>query len=511
MTTHAPRTERGAGRGGTPSRTLVRRGLGGTAALVCLVAVTSGCGMSGSAGSDPTGRQYGYAPKPDRSVAYQPDVVLVSGGGSAIRSVSRDGFTYVIDGDAKGADDLAPGKIMFATSEALGRVVRVEPTGGDVAVTLAPVELTDVVRDGHFTIDQTLDLESQAFSQLPDLLGEVVDGAEATPVLPDARKATGMGTNAIGAGDFRFAVPPIPLRPARGPGPEAAKSAQRKIGDWDVTAYKDSAKLGLTAEHSTAAQAGPGGLKVDFDIQLRVRNLRVHGDIRVTNGIIPNPSFRIDGVEGLAVTIAAGAQGGLSDNKKAKIEFPIEVKQPIIIGGFPATLKQTFKFLVETAFTAKNGNLSATGQWGLAGPIGYAGSSVLTPTFSVQKSIMQSLRGVSIGVEAIVLAVEFRFGLMIGLPVAGAGPFVGIVASVGLTNGSAAGRVGLPLAGPAVKCRGSTLVATVRAGEGINMSEPLAKAIKEVLKVDIPKEADFLKKDIVNRTVVEPDVPLCRG
>ncbi|MFI2652682.1 hypothetical protein [Micromonospora fulviviridis] len=398
-------------------------------------------------------------------------------------------------------------------------MVRVEPTGGDLAVTLAPVELTDVVRDGHFTIDQALDLEAQNFSPLPDLLGETTtDAPAATPVLPDAQKATGLGTNAIGlganaigAGEVRLVVPPIALRAAPKPGPEAAGSAQRKIGDWDVTAYKDSAKLGLTAEHSTAAQGRAGGLKVDFDIQLRVRNLRVQGDLRVANGIMPNPSFRVDGIEGLAVTIAAGAQGGLSDNKKAKIEFPIEVKQPIIIGGFPATLKQTFKFLVETAFSAKNGNLSATGQWGLAGPIGYANSSVLTPTFSVQKSIMQSLRGVSIGVEAIVLAVEFRFGFMIGLPVAGAGPFVAIVASVGLTNGSSAGRVGLPLAGPAVKCRGTTLVATVRAGEGISMSGPLATAIKKALKVDIPKEADFLKKDIVNRTVVEPDVPLCRG
>ncbi|WP_231605810.1 hypothetical protein [Micromonospora sp. HK10] len=505
MSTPASRPERD----GPAGRGVLRHRLAGAAALVCLVALTAGCGMLGPARSGPADaadRRYGYAPRPDRSVVYQPDVVLVSGGGDAIRSVSADGFTYLLDGDAAGAGDLAPGKIMFATSEALGRVVRVERVRGDLAVTLAPVELTDVVRDGHFTIDQALDLEAQAFGPLPDLLGEVAAEAPARPVLPDPEEATGLGVNAIGVGGLRLAVPPLALGPARAPGAGAAGSAKRKVGAWDVTAYKDHTKLGLSAEHSTAA----AGLRVDFDIQLLVRNLRVRGDVRVTNGVIPHPSFRIDGVEGLAVTIAAGAQGGLSDNKKAKIEFPIEVKQPIIIGGFPATLKQTFKFLVETAFTAKNGNISATGQWGLAGPIGYAGSSVLTPTFSVRESIMQSLRGVSIGVEAIVLAVEFRFGFLIGLPVAGAGPFVAIVASVGLTNGSAAGRVGLPLAGPAVKCRGSTLVATVRAGEGISMSEPLAKAIEHVLKVTVPKEADFFKKDIVNRTVVEPDVPLCR-
>lgn len=494
----------------TPSgRGAARRRFTGLAALACLAALAAGCGTFGPARSDradAADHRYGYAPRPDRSVVYQPDVVLVSGGGDAIRSVSADGFTYVIDGSAKGAGDLAPGKVMFATSEALGRMVRVERSRGDLAVTLAPVDLTEVVRDGHFTIDQALDLDSQTFAPLPDLLGEAVGGAPATPVLPDPERATGLGLNAIGAGGPRFVLPPLALGPARAPGAGTAGSAKRKVGAWDVTAYKDSTTLGLSAEHSTAV----AGLRVDFDVQLLVRNLRVRGDLRVTNGVVPHPSFRVDGVDGLAVTIAAGAQGGLSDNKKAKIEFPIEVKQPIIIGGFPATLKQTFKFLVETAFTAKNGNISATGQWGLSGPIGYAGSSVLTPSFSVRKSIMQSLRGVSIGVEAIVLAVEFRFGFLIGLPVAGAGPFVGIVASVGLTNGSAAGRVGLPLAGPAVKCRGSTLVATVRAGAGISMSEPLAKAIEHVLKVAVPKEADFVKKDIVHRTVVEPDVPLCR-
>ncbi|MEU2614859.1 hypothetical protein ABZ570_25215 [Micromonospora sp. NPDC007271] len=479
-----------------------------TAGLLVVVLAT-GCGRIDLGDDAATDNRYGYGPKPDKSVVYQPDVVLVDGGSRAVRSVRGDGFTYVIDGKARGIKDVAPGKIMFVTSEAVGRVVKVERSGGDKAVTLAPVRLTDVVRDGHFTFDQPLDVAAQSFSRLPDLLGEVVDGGPAgtTPVVPDAAQATGLGVNAIGAGDVRFAVPPIVLAPAREPGSQGAKSMKQKIGDWDVEAYKDKSKLGLTASHSTAVQR----LKVDFDIQLLLRNLRAWGDIRVTNGVIPNPQFRIDGVEGLAITIAAGAEGGLEDNKKAKIELPIEVKQPIIIGGFPATLTETFKFLVTTGFSAKNGNIRATGKWGLSGPIGYVQSAVLTPTFSVQKSIVQSIRGVSIGVEGLVVAAEFRFGFMLGLPVAGAGPFVGIVASVGVTNGSAAGRVGLPLpVGPGVKCRGSTLVLTVRAGEGISVSAPLTKAIEHVLKISIPKEADFIKKDIVNRTVVEPDVPLCR-
>ncbi len=507
----------GGGRAGAVG---VRRWVGGGLALACLVVLSTGCSRLDPPESGTADDRYGYAPKPDGSVVYQPDVVLVEGGGKAIRSVSEDGFTYLIDGDARGADRIEPGKIMFATSQALGRVVRVERSGGDLAVTLAPVRLTDVVRDAHLTFDQSLDLQAQTLRPLPDLLGEVVEeAAPATPVLPDAADATGLGGaigsgggaigsgGAIGLPGFGIAAPPFALGPARAPGGEGATDRiERKIGEWAVTAYKDDSKLGLTATHGTAVS----GLKVDFDIQLLVKNLRMSGELKVTNGVIPQPEFRLDGVHGLAVTIAAGAQGGLSDNKKARVELPIEVTQPIIIGGLPATLKQTFKFLVQTAFTAKNGNISATGRWGLDGPIGYSGS-ILTPTFSVQESIMQSLRGVSIGVEAIVVAAEFRFGLMLGLPVAGAGPFVGVVASLGLTNGSAAGRVGLPLAGPAVKCRGSTLVLTVRAGEGLNVSGPLTKAIEHTLGVKIPKEADFIHEDIVNRTVVEPDVPLCRG
>ncbi|MFI9530457.1 hypothetical protein [Micromonospora rosaria] len=495
-----------AGGAGGPAR----RRPAGVTALTCLVVLSTGCGAIDLGGSAADDDRYGFGPRPDDSVVYQPDVVLVDGGSRAIRSVSADGFTYVVDGDARGVDDLRPGRIMFATSEAVGRVVRVDRSGGDAAITLAPVRLTDVVRDGHFAVDQALDLESQAFGALPSLLGETVEEtpAGATPAVPDAGQATGIGTNAIGLPDLRLAAPPIVLAPARAPAADpAARSIDRKIGAWAVTAYKDSGKLGLTAQHGTAVSR----LKVDFDIRLLVRDLRVSGDIRVTDGVIPHPRFRVDGIEALAVTIAAGAEGGLSDNKKAKIELPIEVKQPIVIGGFPATLKQTFTFLVQTAFTAKNGNISATGRWGLDGPIGYDGSAVLTPAFSVQESIMQSLRGVSIGVEGIVVAAEFRFGLLLGLPVAGAGPFVGVVASLGLTNGSAAGRVGLPLAGPAAKCRGSTLVLTVRAGEGISLSRTLSEAIEEVLKVSIPAEAASLSKDIVNRSVVEPDVPLCQG
>src|SRR5262245_25967069 len=96
------------------------------ASILCLLVVTAGCAPWRAGGTDRDATdpaRYAYGPRTDDSVVYQPDVVLVAGGGKTIRSVSADGFTYVIDGRARGAGEVRPGKIMFVTSEAVGRVV----------------------------------------------------------------------------------------------------------------------------------------------------------------------------------------------------------------------------------------------------------------------------------------------------------------------------------------------------------------------------------------------------
>jgi hypothetical protein len=83
-------------------------------------------------------------------VIYQPDVVRIGGGVRAIRGVSRDGRTWVVDAHAPGAADLRVGQIMLGTVRASGRIVALRRGAASVEVTLAPVGLTDVVRDGTF-------------------------------------------------------------------------------------------------------------------------------------------------------------------------------------------------------------------------------------------------------------------------------------------------------------------------------------------------------------------------
>jgi hypothetical protein len=146
-----------------------------------LVVGLAACGEKNSADKDQNGpppigdgpltpeQRYGQGPVKDPNVTLQPDVVLVDGGPKAIKEASANGTSWTLDGHAGGVKDLAPGKILFASRLAVGRVVTVENVGDDRKVQLAPVQLTDIVRDGHLKVDQAVDFGQATAQQTPDL------------------------------------------------------------------------------------------------------------------------------------------------------------------------------------------------------------------------------------------------------------------------------------------------------------------------------------------------------
>lgn len=109
----------------------------------------SGPGTTTSGSADAIARYGQAAPRDPAGFTYQPDVVVVDGGPEAVRSVSADGLVWTVDGKASGLDGLDVGEAMFLTSRAAGRVAAKEPAGDDVAITLAPVQLNEIIRDGH--------------------------------------------------------------------------------------------------------------------------------------------------------------------------------------------------------------------------------------------------------------------------------------------------------------------------------------------------------------------------
>ncbi|MFE0547144.1 hypothetical protein [Streptomyces sp. NPDC058891] len=435
--------------------------------LVMLAGCTSAGGTTGHAretsaadGSRPEGGDttaaaltYGAGPVEDRSVTYQSDVVLVEGGAGAIRSASPDGLTWTIDGQAAGASDVEVGKVMYVTSRAVGRVVRIRPEGGDLAVTLAPVSLTEVFRDAHFHTDRKIDPSATLYQEVPDRPGAVsVPAGAARSAAPSASTAAftarpaALTRNAgavVSLGRPRFVSADADRLP-----PARENSVTWSHGGWEVQPESSPGELGLKIGH----EAGDG-LKAFIDFSLHTSDLRVRSDVSISNGRMGSGStFVVEGVDGFSIDISAGAANGADDNKKVRVEVPVELTVPVLPGE-PLMYSNTWKFVVGTALSGKNTTVTAGGTWRLDGPLGIVDGKLVTPRLTVVKPIMDSIGGVSVGVSGVAAAVEAKFQLGLGIPAAFAGPYAKFVMDTGVANGSALGSA-RPVQIGAAGCQG---------------------------------------------------------
>ncbi len=494
------------------------------AALALVAAACSGGGSSngasnkssggGSAG-DPTGgadksavATYGYGPEPATGVEYQPDVVMVPAGPAAIRSATTDGLVWTLDRAAEGVGDLKVGSVLLATGRAAGRVVALRDDGDSRVVTLAPVELTDIVRDGEIDLKQALHPDSMEYQAVPDQPGAQSEPDANTSAARSGRAGDGARRHPRGAA---VATRRITLRPrgicACGPSsgelPPASKgSVEIPAGDYKITPGYKANELSLDIERD-------GSLKVGVHFAFAVSDLSVDGGVSIKDGVLGGSRFVINGIKGMDVSLSAGAAGGEADNEKIRIEVPVEVSIPVApspaTAGLPLVIKIEFTYSIETAITGKNSTIAATGKYGLEGPIGLSGGNFLTPKFTVEQSIIDSLQGITLGPSGVVLAVKMKVQAGIGIPAASAGPFGSVTTSLGVTNGSSLGA-------SLVRCKGATLDMEVGGGVRISISTPLLEAMKKLFPfgTSIPntKEASA---NVLHRTQVVPDVPLCAG
>lgn len=496
----------------------LRRHLIALAAVAILSACSSPAeGPSGTSGPPQSSDAaladlYGFAPRPDPAITYQPDVILIDGGPKLVRGVSADGLTWSVDAGAPGMDRLEPGAIMFLTSQAVGRIVRLQSRAGVVDVTLAPVGLGEVIRDGRLVVDQTVPLESLTFFEAPQVPGGHEDGVSDELVRGVAFDGTRPSMRFLRASALLSEPRRVAYVERGALASEAPDLAQKSttVEGWTLTAYKTSGTAGLLVERGLAGSKSVGAgktipdadLKVAIDAHLEIPSLRVVADIPVTRGEVGSSHFRVYGIEGLVMSIQAGSVNGLSDNRKARVEFPIQLRQNVIIGGFPAVLTQKFRFLVQTAFTAKNGNITGSAEWDVDGSIGMDGTTVTLPKMTARgQKLIDSIMGVSVGVNGIVVAVSFEFGLVFGLPVAGAGPAVSFITSLGMTNGSSLGIV---------QCKQVSITSDVAASVKIQVFDPIKEALKKILGVSIPDDQPVFRQNLVQEKWVKPNVVACR-
>ena len=115
-------------------------------------------------------KRFGISAERTANITYQPDVVLLRAGVNAIRALSDDGLVWTLDPNAEGIDDIQPGKVLLLSTRASGRVLAVTRTNAGIDVVLGPAEMTDIIREGSFSLDQPVDLTQALPMALPQLV-----------------------------------------------------------------------------------------------------------------------------------------------------------------------------------------------------------------------------------------------------------------------------------------------------------------------------------------------------
>ncbi|MGS2615265.1 hypothetical protein ACVCAH_12180 [Micromonospora sp. LZ34] len=484
--------------------------------------------------------RYGLAPRPHPDVTYQPDVVLVGGGGAAVRSVTDDGLTWRIDPDADRADELAPGKVMFLTSRAVGRVVDARRDGGDLAVTIGPVELTEVIRDGTFRTDAPVPLDRPiAYSAgtpawvAADLPPDAPPGGGTGGGVPGADTgvpgggepgegtggAGGGGPGEVGGGQVRVAAgggaPLGRSRPVRAPAPRPAAPPARVANQQSAQAGPLRLTTECCSDGVTARfEHDDGEIRMTGSVTLLMNRPTATFDLAISGGTVTRAEFSITGGAGLRVAVKAATTVGNVRNLARSVVVPTQFSVPIgtLLGvPFSATVDQLLE--VKTAFSAKDGRLDAAGEYALTGALGYGyhrpyWGPVMPSGFAVRNSLTNSITGVSIGASGLLVAYDVKFTVGIGALGFTAGVYAGLRATVGASLGSGAGLI---------VCRGAGLSVTMRYGISYSIPKVVADVVNFFLRVfktkPIRQRGELGDESVVVKRseTVPPDVPLCVG
>lgn len=395
----------------------------------------------------PAEQKYGVAPVPDAAVAYQPDVIVVGGGGDAIRAQSTSGFVWTIDAKAPRAAELVPGKILFMTNRAVGRVLDVRPDAGgaNLVVVLGPVNLAEVVREAHVDIHTTIDFD-EAIAYTSADLPRVVSASA--------------GADAA-------------IRPAVYAALESAPDVSNLV---HFTVKPVANRFGIGLE----AGSDGGGLKLYARATLHVAKPTLDAKIDITpTGGVTRASLSLSGGAGLTWKFAVATDVGRRANVNGILQPDTDFSIPIGgLGGLPVAVTVRHIFQVKTALGVKNSTLSATGdytfdgaftvgvvdkQWTVKGPV----------NFSTQQNMMKTTDGVSIGAEGLNLTDDIKVIAGIGASGFAAGPYFRVTSALGVFQGSSLGMIA---------CKEATIDVKLSGGVGYVIPKAVTNFFNVILR-----------------------------
>ena len=477
----------------------MRRLLAVLAAFTVLVPACS-ASTSGSPAQDRGGpasgssSQYGAPVESGKGVTYQPDVVIIPNGPAAVRGVGDGGLTWYLDPSAPGVADLAEGKVMFATGRGVGRVVDVRDAEGSRAVTIVPIPLTDIIKDGTFAGTSPVSL---ADVSTYDAGNPSWAPADSDPTAPSPQP-TPSGTHSL-AGVLAAAPPQLPQ-------PSRDGSIVKTVEGVKVQATCCDNGAGITFDFFRDQFKATGSLTVTMN------RPSVNFTITIGGGLIKIAELSISGGVGLRAELAGATQ--IFANLKRDIELPVDFSVPIgTVLGVPlsATVHQSFS--LQTDFHAKDGNIHATGEWGFSGGLGFQyhrpyWSYDAPHALVIKKSILDTLQGISIGVNGMSASYDVKVTVGIGAFGFTIGPYFGLHVDVGVARGSAAGAQ--------IVCNSATVAIYAKYGVGFTFPAALARIINFFLekldKKPIKNSGGIGKNtNTYSKTAYDPNTHICTG
>jgi hypothetical protein len=392
-------------------------------------------------------KQFGRSARPSPDVTYQPDVVMPRAGAGAILGVSADGLVWTIDPAAEGAADIAPGKVLVLTNRAAGRVLAVQKSADGIQVVLGPAEITDIVREGRFSVEQPVDFGQGLEFALPDSFNPV-QTIEPITALSEPPSLHGRFQRAAFIQASNAAGPAFKLTPLvsnSGIGVQVASTA-------DGVRFLGQVVLYLNAP----------SLKFYLDIQ---------------GGKITVCEVELKGAAGVMFNFEAASPNPTAANINERRFVPVDFSIPIVGMGVPFAVNVRQLLELRTVFTS-TGSLKSQGYFTLSGGlrVGYRDGKfgLGGPTgFSVKRNMVDTTEGVAFGVTGLVMIHHVKVIVGVGLAGFVTGPYVYLNSAGTVTNGSDLGYV---------KCRQATVSMAMGAGVGYMMAQPVTNAINAVLR-----------------------------
>jgi hypothetical protein len=454
-----------------------RRSLGLLAAMLC-AALLAGCVQQTAAPSDPRsggGLRYGLAPQADKGTTFQPDVVLVDGGASSVRSVTADGLTWTLSPTAGGISALKPGRVMFLTDRGVGKVMAVHTDSAGVEVTIGPADLTDVIRDGHFASNKPIAIVNP--------IAQSAAGAFwANPTLQQQAGVTaGSGADLPSTTAYRSGVLPTLDRPPS-PGAIVAETIKATTGGFNLTGSCCSNGPG------TAFTYDKNGLSMSAKIGLDMTRPTANFALNISGGKVTSAGLSVRGTAGITASIHAFTKpdsptNGFSPPLGTDFTFSIPVG---VFFGVPLNMvvTQTLNLRVDIPGQAE---FNSVGKVSLGSTIGFSysnGRFANTTTASLDSTAsLDATNSLAVGISYATFDYNVRFTVGLG--------YLGFVVGVYLALGAhLMAAVGAPIGfnedpgatSPIEACKSIQSELWVDYGVGYSIPSTVAKLINYFLK-----------------------------